>query len=154
MSIQEKPSATASKAIDLSHHLSDSGKRRTVSPLKGLQKYARRPGMINLAGGMYFVSPYDSYPFSSIRSGGSWLGTPDPTYFPFASLTAEALAPDVFSAKPSDSSLFGWFWNIFGASTQKTGRFTIPKYGAHQGDIDLATALQYCKWKLFPFHAQ
>lgn len=72
MSIQEKPSATASKAIDLSHHLSDSGKRRTVSPLKGLQKYARRPGMINLAGGMYFVSPYDSYPFSSIRSGG-WV---------------------------------------------------------------------------------
>ena len=56
MSIQEKPSPLASKAIDLSHHLSDLSKRRELSPLKGLQKYAGRPGTISLAGGMYSLS--------------------------------------------------------------------------------------------------
>ncbi len=49
MSYSEKPS----KAIDLSHHLSDVSRARGVSPLKGLARYLERPGMISLAGGMH-----------------------------------------------------------------------------------------------------
>lgn len=44
------------KAIDLSHHLSDLSRRRTVSPLKGLAKYMGKPGVIALAGGMVAFS--------------------------------------------------------------------------------------------------
>lgn len=72
---------------------------------------------------------------------------PDPAYFPFASLTAETLVPDAFPrTKPVQPSLFSWFWNIFGASTEKTTRFTLPKYPEHQDDVNLATALQYCEY--------
>jgi hypothetical protein len=39
------------KALDLSHHLSELAKRRQVSPLKGIFKYAFKPGIIMLAGG-------------------------------------------------------------------------------------------------------
>lgn len=38
-------------AIDLSHHLSEVSKARATSPLKGLQKYMNKPGLISLAGG-------------------------------------------------------------------------------------------------------
>ncbi|KAF8520678.1 pyridoxal phosphate-dependent transferase [Gautieria morchelliformis] len=121
MSMQEKSSSTTSKAIDLSHHLSELSKARKPSPLKSLQKYVGRPGLISLAG-----------------------GTPDPAYFPFASLSADALLPDAFPrTKPSESSLLGWFWSIFGKPSEKTARFTVPKYRAQPGDVDLATALQY-----------
>ena len=47
MSYSEKPS----KAIDLSHHLSDVSRARGLSPLKGLARYFDRPGLISLAGG-------------------------------------------------------------------------------------------------------
>ena len=40
-------------AIDLSHHLSKVAVARQVSPLKGLQKYMDKPGLISLAGGAY-----------------------------------------------------------------------------------------------------
>jgi hypothetical protein len=40
------------ESIDLSHHLSNFSKARPLSPLKGLQKYWGRPGLISLAGGM------------------------------------------------------------------------------------------------------
>jgi aromatic amino acid aminotransferase I len=43
--------STEHKALDHSHHLSDLANRRQVSPLKGLQKYFRQPGMLMLAGG-------------------------------------------------------------------------------------------------------
>jgi aromatic amino acid aminotransferase I / 2-aminoadipate transaminase len=78
---------------------------------------------------------------------GSLLGMPDPTYFPFASISADALVPDAFPRNKPSSSLFTWFWNIFGASTERTERFTIPKFGQSPGDVDLATTLQYCEWR-------
>ncbi len=39
-------------AIDLSHHLSEVSKARAISPLKGLQKYMTKPGLITMAGGV------------------------------------------------------------------------------------------------------
>lgn len=42
----------APEAIDLSHHLSAVAKRRVQSPLKGLQKYYGKPGVLSLAGGL------------------------------------------------------------------------------------------------------
>ncbi|KAF8574795.1 PLP-dependent transferase [Ramaria rubella] len=111
------------KAIDLSHHLSESSRSRMVSPLKALQKYAGKPGLISLAGGL-----------------------PDPAYFPFASISGDALIPESFPrTKPSESSLFAWFWNIFGtsASSEKFERISVPKYAAQEGDVDLAVSLQY-----------
>jgi len=43
-------------AIDLSHHLSEISKSRGLSPLKGLQKYFGKPGMLSLAGGQIYPS--------------------------------------------------------------------------------------------------
>jgi aromatic amino acid aminotransferase I len=43
-------------AIDLSHHLSEVSKNRVISPLKGLQKYFGKPGMLSLAGGQIYPS--------------------------------------------------------------------------------------------------
>ena len=54
MSTQEKFSiADTNKAIDLSHHISENAKARKISPLKDIQKYHGRPGLISLAGGTY-----------------------------------------------------------------------------------------------------
>lgn len=39
-------------AIDLSHHLSNIARARTVSPLKEFQRYLGRDDMIILAGGI------------------------------------------------------------------------------------------------------
>jgi aromatic amino acid aminotransferase I len=44
------------EAIDLSHHLSEVSKSRGLSPLKGLQKYLGKPGLLNLAGGQTYPS--------------------------------------------------------------------------------------------------
>ncbi len=38
-------------AIDLSHHLSTLARNRVQSPLKGLQRYYGKPGILSLAGG-------------------------------------------------------------------------------------------------------
>lgn len=112
------------KAIDLSHHLSAVSKARTVSPLKGLQKYLGRSDVIMLAGGL-----------------------PSPDYFPFSSVSAEILVPDSFPlnpTKPGPSSSLSWLWKFFGAkSNERTETITINKYPANPGDINLATALQY-----------
>ena len=145
MSTQEKPSIAAmNKAIDLSHHISEVANARKISPLKGLQKYQGRPGLISLAGGMYLR--YCPRRPLLIEGIGGIPGMPDPSYFPFESISADVLAPNAFPrTKPSQSSLFSWFWNIFGTSTEKTDRFTVPKFG-QPGDIDLATTLQYCEW--------
>ena len=48
--VTEKFTPSQGEAIDLSHHLSTLSKERTVSPLKGLQRYIK-PGQISLAGG-------------------------------------------------------------------------------------------------------
>ena len=45
------------EAIDLSHHLSKASRERKLSPLKGLQRYFGKSGIISLAGGwIYFAS--------------------------------------------------------------------------------------------------
>ncbi|TDL29994.1 PLP-dependent transferase [Rickenella mellea] len=129
------------KAVDLSHHLSEVSKARSLSPLKGYQKYFNRPGMIMLAGGL-----------------------PDPAYFPIANLSADTLVQDSFdlSAPPAlpqpSSSPFSWLWNLFSSSsqvprpTERTAHISIPKYppGANPAPrpppgspIALAQALQY-----------
>ncbi|KAF8524564.1 PLP-dependent transferase [Hysterangium stoloniferum] len=118
MSVQEKFPFMA-KSVNLSHHLSETAKGRKVSPLKGIQKHIK-PGAIMMAGGL-----------------------PSPDYFPIANIHVDALVPNSYSRKGStEASFFGWFWSMFG-KTEKTERYTIPKFGAHDGDIDLAKALQY-----------
>ncbi|TCD67496.1 hypothetical protein EIP91_012301 [Steccherinum ochraceum] len=108
------------KAVDLSHHLSDMAKARLPSPLKSLGKYMNKPGLISLAGGM-----------------------PHPDYFPFADISANALAQNSYSVDESRrSSSLSWIWNIFG-SKQKTIPITVPKYPTSPDQINLAVALQY-----------
>ncbi|KAM5534779.1 hypothetical protein V8D89_011495 [Ganoderma adspersum] len=119
MSYSEKPS----KAIDLSHHLSNVSRARGLSPLKGLARYLERPGLISLAGGM-----------------------PSQAYFPFASISGDALVPESFSTSTSNSEgSVSWLWKLFGGSSrkEKTAPITVPKYPANSGDINLAQALQY-----------
>ncbi|KZS93370.1 PLP-dependent transferase [Sistotremastrum niveocremeum HHB9708] len=110
------------KSIDLSHHLSDVGNARQVSPLKGLFKYIKTPGIISMAGGV-----------------------PDPAYFPFETLYADTLIKDSFRPGPAESqSPLSWFWNLFrGSEKVQTDRITIPKYTANPEDPNLAVALQY-----------
>ncbi|KIK06739.1 hypothetical protein K443DRAFT_88812 [Laccaria amethystina LaAM-08-1] len=109
-------------SVDLSHHLSRVAKARSPSPLKDLQKYFGKEGIISLAGGL-----------------------PSPEYFPFASITADALVPDAFSWTPDNGSSFAWIWNLFSATKEKTTQVSIPKYSTKPEDLNLATALQYSR---------
>ncbi|KIJ20218.1 hypothetical protein PAXINDRAFT_166331 [Paxillus involutus ATCC 200175] len=106
----EKPS----KAVDLSHHLSELSKARGTSPLKGLQKYLGRPGLITLAGGL-----------------------PSPAYFPVADITVNALIPESFALVPAPH-LFGT-----NDAKERTSSVTIPKYPTLPSDVNLAACLQY-----------
>ncbi|KAI0082536.1 PLP-dependent transferase [Panus rudis PR-1116 ss-1] len=114
-----------SKAIDLSHHLSELSRARRDSPLKSLAKYMGKPGLISLAGGM-----------------------PHPSYFPYAEISASGLAADNFPLETTqkDNSV-SWLWKIFGVSSSKdkvkTIPITVPKYPSSPDDVNLATALQY-----------
>ncbi|KAG0709595.1 pyridoxal phosphate-dependent transferase [Suillus ampliporus] len=108
------------KSIDLSHHLSELSKARTTSPLKGLQKFFTQPGILSLAGGL-----------------------PSPAYFPVSDISANVLVPESFALAPTESSAsFSWLWKLF-VSKEKTQGVTIPKYPTVDGDINLATSLQY-----------
>lgn len=49
--VSEKSTTSQGEAIDLSHHLSKVSRERKLSPLKGLQRYFGKPGVISLAGG-------------------------------------------------------------------------------------------------------
>ncbi|KAL4255497.1 Class-I pyridoxal-phosphate-dependent aminotransferase-like protein [Pleurotus pulmonarius] len=112
------------KAIDLSHHLSNVSKARKTSPLKGLQRYAGKEGVVQMAGGF-----------------------PSPAYFPFSELSAEGLIPDSFPLSPTSSSTsaFSWLLKFFQGSkiSEKTTHLTIPKYPAGPNDLNLAASLQY-----------
>ncbi|KAG6919406.1 hypothetical protein DXG01_006289 [Tephrocybe rancida] len=109
-----------SDAVDLSHHLSNVAQARSISPLKGLQKYYGKAGMISLAGGL-----------------------PHPDYFPFASVGGEALIPSSFSLTASKGySPISWFWNLF-STKEKTTSFQVLKYPARPDDVNLAQSLQY-----------
>jgi hypothetical protein len=62
------PTEKLNDAVDLTHHISDYAKRFRVSPLKGLQKYFRKDGMIMLAGGAFFYR-LDVAGAASLRCG-------------------------------------------------------------------------------------
>ncbi|KIK59151.1 hypothetical protein GYMLUDRAFT_44904 [Collybiopsis luxurians FD-317 M1] len=115
MSFDEKPG----HAVDLSHHLSAVARARTVSPLTDFHKrYAGKPGVINLAGGV-----------------------PSPVYFPWTSVSGEILVPDSFPLKVEDEkSSLSWLWKL---DKERTASFTVHKYPQHPGDINMGTALQY-----------
>ncbi|RDB22762.1 Aromatic amino acid aminotransferase C56E4.03 [Hypsizygus marmoreus] len=115
------PQEKLSDAIDLSHHLSHVSQARITSPLKGLQKYFGKPGIISLAGGL-----------------------PHPDYFPFSSIGGDALASDAFPLELSkESSTLSWFWSIFSGSKGKDTPLHIPKYASRNDDLCLARTLQY-----------
>ncbi|KAG6814205.1 hypothetical protein H0H92_000882 [Tricholoma furcatifolium] len=108
-----------SNAIDLSHHLSDVAQARAFSPLKVLQKYFGKPGVISLAGGKSSSQPYF------------------PRYTHCLSFQVSQ-APVIFQ-NPSSLS---WLWNLF-SSKEKTASFRVPRYPINPGDINLAESLQY-----------
>jgi aromatic amino acid aminotransferase I len=108
------------EAIDLSHHLSALAKARATSPLKGLQKYWGKPGLISLAGGL-----------------------PSPAYFPFSDISGNVLLPNSFPVAREQSSSFSWLWNLLGGTKERTTLVTVPKYSARPEDLNLETALQY-----------
>jgi aromatic amino acid aminotransferase I len=127
-------SASLPNAIDLSHHLSTLSKNRQTSALKDLYRYAARPGMIALAGGL-----------------------PNPETFPFLEMSAEVQTPDALSITPATAnpttaeahdaqsmvkkpSFLSW---LFGKKNAET--ITIPKAPASASptDINLQTLLQY-----------
>ncbi|KAG1874474.1 pyridoxal phosphate-dependent transferase [Suillus subalutaceus] len=112
------------KSIDLSHHLSELSKARTISPLKGVMKYFAQPGILSLAGGL-----------------------PSPAYFPVSDISANVLVPESFALSPTEpSTSLSWLWKLFGshdATKEKTQAVTIPKYPVVTGEINLATSLQY-----------
>ena len=125
-------------SIDLSHHLSRVAKARTPSPLKDLQKYFGKEGIISLAGGQSRSSyQVDLHAHLFVQ------GLPSPEYFPFASITADALVSDTYSGTPDDRSPLAWIWNLFSATREKTTQVSIPKYPNKPEDLNLATALQY-----------
>ncbi|KAJ7095348.1 pyridoxal phosphate-dependent transferase [Mycena belliarum] len=106
------------EAIDLSHHLSDLAKARQTSPLKGLQKYLGKPGLLMLAGGL-----------------------PSPAYFPFSDISANVLVSNSFPVESTNqgSSSFSWLWKLLGADKEKTTPVTVPKYPIRPEDVNLAT---------------
>ncbi|KAF5331715.1 hypothetical protein D9611_007705 [Ephemerocybe angulata] len=109
------------ESIDLTHHLSAFAKARPLSPLKGLQKYWGKPGIISLAGGL-----------------------PSPDVFPFSSVGADILLPNAFPSQtePSKAPL-SWLWNLFSSGKPKTVPIEIPRHASTPGQLDLATVLQY-----------
>jgi aromatic amino acid aminotransferase I len=125
-------------ALDLSHHLSDIARARVSSPLKVFQRYWSKPGVISLAGGQCAFTIH-----AFIRTFPLNTGLPNPVYFPFETITGEALLPDAFLPSSSTSSL-SWLWSLFAKSDAKTTiPISIPKYPAKPSDVNLAAALQY-----------
>ena len=70
-------------------------------------------------------------------------GLPNPAYFPFETITGEALSPEALLPSSSTSSI-SWLWSLFSKSDAKTTvPISIPKYPAKPSDVNLAAALQY-----------
>ena len=139
----EKFASSQGEAVDLSHHLSKVARERTLSPLKGLQRYYGKPGMISLAGGwIYFVPLRITRLTISLRI---IQGLPSPAYFPFDSISADVLISNSFStsADSEKKGPFSWIWALFSNRKDSTSLITIPKYPRDPADLNLATSLQY-----------
>ncbi|KAF8913865.1 pyridoxal phosphate-dependent transferase [Gymnopilus junonius] len=106
-------------SIDLGHHLSVVSRNRTLSPLKGLQKYFGKPGILSLAGGL-----------------------PSPEYFPFERVGADILVAKSYADNSTSKGTFAWIWDFF-SSKASTVPISVPKYPESPEDVNLATALQY-----------
>ncbi len=141
------PSEKCTKAVDLSHHLSDHVRRYAPSPLKDLQKYFDKD-IITFAGGKW------SFCFTEVRIVILLAGMPSPEYFPFTSISADVLPADAFSLAilspaATSSSSFVCPRDIFGASTDckdyaTVARVEVPRTPLpDDGGVNLATALQY-----------
>ncbi|EGS18197.1 aromatic amino acid aminotransferase-like protein [Thermochaetoides thermophila DSM 1495] len=97
--------------VDLSHHFSSITKRRAPSEIKDAYKFFSIPGILNIAGGL-----------------------PNPSYFPFDTLEAQAAKPTRFTPPSSSNS--------------SPVHITLPtsappKDGDPTKRIDVSTALQY-----------
>ncbi|KAF8298290.1 PLP-dependent transferase [Clavulina sp. PMI_390] len=119
------------RTSDLSHHFSELAKGRAPSPLKSILRMTPKvPGIISMAG-----------------------GAPHPDYFPFDSLSAEALVQDAYSvnstaspshSQPQSSGIITWLWDsFFTSSAVPTKTMTIPKYDVDRSNIQLSEYLQY-----------
>lgn len=73
-------------------------------------------------------------------------GFPSPDYFPWESISAEAMVPHAYpistDSERSSASMLGWLWNLFQPSIP-TKTLTVPKYQVDPKKPQLATALQY-----------
>ncbi|KAF8655284.1 hypothetical protein AX16_003183 [Volvariella volvacea WC 439] len=110
------------EAVDLSHHLSDIARARRPSPLKELHKYFSKPGLINMVGGL-----------------------PNPDYFPYESISANALIPTSYANGESTGPLSRVWGFLSYPFKEKTVPLSISKYPAKPGAVNLADALQYSK---------
>ncbi|GHJ84349.1 hypothetical protein NliqN6_0751 [Naganishia liquefaciens] len=127
-------SASLPNSIDMSHHLSSLARNRQSSALKDLYRYAARPGMIALAGGL-----------------------PSPAIFPFLELSAEVYTQDALSITPATAqagspdaqdaqtmikkpSFLSW---LFGKKNTETITISKPPSSSSPLDINLNTLLQY-----------
>lgn len=127
-------SACLPNSIDMSHHLSTLAKNRQSSTLKDLYRYAARPGMIALAGGL-----------------------PSPAIFPFSEISAEVYTQDALSITPATAqpgtadaqdaqtmikkpSFLSW---LFGKKNTETITISKPPSSSSPLDINLNTLLQY-----------
>jgi aromatic amino acid aminotransferase I / 2-aminoadipate transaminase len=126
-----------SSNVDLRHHLSELSRNQRPSLLKSLDKYWGKPGVISLAGGAIRL-PLHCVVTHEIVQACRVLHI-------FRSLLSlQTLVTDSFPVVPEASSLFGWFWKLFGRSSKEaTVPFTISKYPAPPDDPCLAAALQY-----------
>ena len=84
-----------------------------------------------------------------LRSDEDDTGLPSPSYFPFASLKAEALAKDFFplaspsSIRSTSSPSLSWLWRLLGSDDNMT-QIEVPKAPTpNDGGLNLSTALQY-----------
>lgn len=73
------------------------------------------------------------------------LGIPNPVYFPFDNLKADALVFDSFSTttKAQNKGALSWLWDLFSNTQTSTTPILIPKYAENPNDINLAVSLQY-----------
>lgn len=125
-------------AIDLSHHLSVVSRNRALSPLKGLQKYFGKPGVLSLAGGQDCFFHW----IERINSRWKCTGLPSPEYFPFESVGADILAANSYLQSSTSKGPLSWIWDIF-SSKPSSIPISVPKYPENPEDVNLATALQY-----------